>query len=73
MEQFFENYRSRLKIWATFWRYKSSTYVLILTKTEWATIGAIFSQTHLVTLVGSSDVAEKNSVTLLSNYIELVF
>jgi hypothetical protein len=28
-------------------------YVSVLTKIEWATLGAIFSQTHLVTLLGT--------------------
>jgi hypothetical protein len=48
--QFFsENYRSGPHFLSTF--SKSNDYVLILTKMGWATFWAIFSQTHLVTLV----------------------
>jgi hypothetical protein len=47
--QFFFNYGSNHTFWAIFFHGKS--YVLVLTKVDKATFFAIFSQTHLVTLV----------------------
>jgi hypothetical protein len=49
--QFFENYRSSLDCWATF--FKLLTYVLIVTKMGWAAFWAMLSQTHLVTLMAN--------------------
>jgi hypothetical protein len=48
--QLFDNYRRNKKIGLLF-TMEQATYVLILTKKGWATFWAIFSQTHLVTLV----------------------
>jgi hypothetical protein len=45
---FFGNYRRSPKILVTF--FHCNSYVLSLTKMDWATYWAIFSLTHLVTL-----------------------
>jgi hypothetical protein len=45
---FCQNYRSSSNNWATFFNGKS--YVSIITKIDWATFWATFSQTPLVTL-----------------------
>jgi hypothetical protein len=43
--------RNSTNNWATFFR--SKIHVLISQKVDWATFWATFSQTHLVTLIGS--------------------
>jgi hypothetical protein len=47
--QFYENIRSSPSFWAACWH--GQGYALILTNMYWATFWAIFSQTHLVTLL----------------------
>jgi hypothetical protein len=44
--QFFENYRTSLIFWASFFHGKCSVLIL-----GWARFWAIFSQAHLVTLI----------------------
>jgi hypothetical protein len=52
MKFFFENYKSSPHFGATFFR--GYGYLSIITKMGWATFWAIFSQTHLVTLLITS-------------------
>jgi hypothetical protein len=46
--QIFKNYRRSPNSWSAYFQGKSN--VLIWEKIGWATFGAIFSKTHLVTL-----------------------
>jgi hypothetical protein len=52
--QVFFNYRSSPHCWAAFQQLRLCISALVLTKNGWATIWAIFLQTHLVTLLVSS-------------------
>jgi hypothetical protein len=63
--QFFGNYRSIPKIWATF--SKGKVMYLFQRNLDWATFWASFSETHLVTLLASLCRWVRSNQTLSGN------